>query len=92
MSIIVSNCQHCDEQQFEKLSWVHITIFSVEKLGLFIRQLILDCILALCHSMSDHPKKMKFETAPPQILIKLYTLPLYDYNRRPVIFLDFFEK
>ena len=38
------------------------------------------------HSMSDHPKKMKFETAPPQILIKLYTLPLCDYNRRPVIF------
>ena len=32
------------------------------------------------------PKKMKFETAPPQILIKLYTLPLYDYNRRPVIY------
>ena len=32
------------------------------------------------------PKKMKFETAPPQILIKLYTLPLCDYNRRPVIF------
>ena len=30
------------------------------------------------HSMSDNPKKMKFETAPPQILIKLYTLPLYD--------------
>ena len=32
------------------------------------------------------PKKMKFETASPQILIKLYTLPLCDYNRRPVIF------
>ena len=30
-------------------------------------------------------KKMIFETAPPQILIKLYTLPLCDYNRRPVI-------
>ena len=44
------------------------------------------------HSMSDHPNKMKFETAPPQILIKLYTLPLCDYNRRPVVFLAFFEK
>ena len=33
-----------------------------------------------------NPKKMKFETAPPQILIKLYTLPLCDYNRRPVVF------
>ena len=42
--------------------------------------------------MSDHPKKMKFETAPPQILITWYTLPLCDYNRRPVIFLAFFEK
>ena len=38
------------------------------------------------------PKKMKFEAAPPQILIKLYTVPLCDYNRRPVIFLPFFEK
>ena len=36
-------------------------------------------------------KKMKFETAPHQILIKLYTLPLYDYNRRPVIFEIFFK-
>ena len=46
------------------------------------------CVYSSCvgHSMSDHPKKMKFETAPPQILIKLYTLPLCDYNRRPVIF------
>ena len=41
----------------------------------------------LGHSMSDHPKKMKFETAPPQILIKLYTIPLCDYNRKPVVFL-----
>ena len=35
------------------------------------------------------PKKMKFERAPPQILTKLYTLPLCDYNRRSVIFLAF---
>ena len=26
------------------------------------------------------PEKMKFEMAPPHILIKLYTLPLCDYN------------
>ena len=45
-----------------------------------------ECMNQLGHSMSDHPKKMKFETAPPQILIKLYTLPLCDYNRRPVVF------
>ena len=32
MSITVSNCQHCDEQQFQTLSCVHYTIFSVVKL------------------------------------------------------------
>ena len=45
MSIIVSNCQHCDEQQFQTLSCVHYTIFSVVKLDLFVRAL--DWILAL---------------------------------------------
>ena len=43
MSIIVSNCQHCDEQQFQTLSCVDYTIFSVVKLDL----LLLDRILAL---------------------------------------------
>ena len=47
MSIIVCNCQHCDEQQFQILSCVHYTIFSVVKLDLFIRALLLDRILAL---------------------------------------------
>ena len=47
MSIIVCNCQHCDEQQFQTLSCVHYTIFSVVKLDLFIRALLLDRILAL---------------------------------------------
>ena len=47
MSIIVSNCQHCDEQQFQTLSCVHYAIFSVVKLDLFIRALLLDRILAL---------------------------------------------
>ena len=37
MPIIVSNCQHCDEQEFQTLSCVHYTIFAVVKLGLFIR-------------------------------------------------------
>ena len=37
------------------------------------------------------PPQKKIETAPPQILIKLHTLPLCDYNRRPVIFFSFFE-
>ena len=39
--------QHCDEQQFQTLSCVHYTIFSVVKLDLFIRALLLDRILAL---------------------------------------------
>ena len=47
MSIIVSNCQHCDEQQFQTLSNVHYTIFSVAKLNVFIRALLLDRILTL---------------------------------------------
>ena len=47
MSIIVRNCQHCDEQQFETLSCVHYTIFSVVKLYEFIRALLLDRILVL---------------------------------------------
>ena len=47
MPIIVSNCQHCDKQQFQTLSCVHYTIFSVIKLDLFIRALLLDRILSL---------------------------------------------
>ena len=47
MSIIVFNCQHYDEQQFQTLSCVHYSIFSVVKLDLFIRALLLDRILAL---------------------------------------------
>ena len=39
--------QHCNEQQFQTLSCVHYTIFSVIKLDLFIRALLLDRILAL---------------------------------------------
>ena len=45
MSIIVSNSQHCNEQQFRTLSCVHYTIFSVVKSDLFIRALLLDRIL-----------------------------------------------
>ena len=47
MSIIVSNCQHCDKQQFQTLSCIHYTIFSVAKLDLIIRALLPDRILAL---------------------------------------------
>ena len=47
MSIIVCNCQHCDEQQFQTLSFVHYMIFSVVKLDLFTRALLLDRILPL---------------------------------------------
>ena len=34
------------------------------------------------HSVSNHPKKMKFETVPPQILMKIYTFGLYGQKRR----------
>ena len=40
MSIIVCNCQHCDEQQFQTLSCVHYTIFLIVKLDLFLRALL----------------------------------------------------
>ena len=43
----------------------------------FVYQLILG------HSVSNHPKKMKFETVPPpQILMKIYTFGLYGQKRR----------
>ena len=42
MSIIVSNCQHCNEQQFRTLSCVH---YRLVKSNLFIRALLLDRIL-----------------------------------------------
>ena len=44
---MVYNCQHCDEQQFQTLSCVHYTIFSVVTLDLYIRALLLDRILTL---------------------------------------------
>ena len=47
MSIIVSNYQHCDEQQFQTLSCALYTFFSVTKLDLVIQALLLDYILAL---------------------------------------------
>ena len=47
MLMIVSNFQHCDEQQFQTLSCVHYTIFSAVKLDSFIRALLMDRILAL---------------------------------------------
>ena len=37
MSIIVSNYQHCDEQQFQTLSCALYTFFSVTKLDLVIQ-------------------------------------------------------
>ena len=50
MPMIVSICQHCDEQQFRNTvmcSYVPYTIFSVVKLDLCIRALLLDHILVL---------------------------------------------
>ena len=39
MRMIVSSCQHCDEQQLQTLSCVHYTIFSVVIINIFIRAL-----------------------------------------------------
>ena len=39
-------------------------------------------ILRLGHSVSNHTKKLKFETVPPQILMKIYTFGLYGQNIR----------
>ena len=47
MSIIVSNYQHCDEQQFQTLSCALYTFSSVTKLDLVIQALLLDYIPAL---------------------------------------------
>ena len=53
MSLIVSNCQHCDEQQFQALSCAYTiyTIFLVVKFDLFIRhcyRIVLYCIVLYC--------------------------------------------
>ena len=41
-----------------------------------------EAMIHLGHSVSNHPKKMKFETVPPQILMKIYTFGLYGQKRR----------
>ena len=46
MPMIVSICEHCDEQQFQSLSCVLFTIFSLVKLDLYIRAPLLDDILS----------------------------------------------
>ena len=78
---------------YELINSFRIIICFIILISISINLIIFDHLFIkplLGHSMSDHPKKMKFETAPPQILIKLYTLPLCDYNRRPVVFFSFF--
>ena len=65
MSIIVCNCQHCDKQQFQTLSFVHYTISSVVMSNLFIR---VDRILAL-------KKKLRVRLA--YILLTLFTKLLW---------------
>ena len=46
MSTIVSNCQHCDEQQFQTLPRVHYAIFLVAKLDYSCDHCFMDRILA----------------------------------------------
>ena len=57
MLIIVSNCQHCNLQQLQRLSCVHYTIFSVVKFDILRRALLPDRILALkktTHTLRVH--------------------------------------
>ena len=72
MSIIVSNCQHSDEQQFRThvQSCVHYTIFSVVKSDLFIRALLLDCIIVT----------EKATRTPRVHLVNIYSNGLRDIN------------
>ena len=49
MSIIVSNCQHCEEQQFRTLSCVHYTIFSLVKSDLVMHMFLYEgCYVHIC--------------------------------------------
>ena len=85
MSIIVSNCQHCDEQQFQTLSCVHYTIFSVVNLGSFIRVLILDCILALEKTTrTPHVHLAVFDTG--KIMQRSDQLPPLCYSNVPLFY------
>ena len=40
--MIVSSCQHCDEQQFQTLSYVHYTLLSVVEVSFIHMFIILD--------------------------------------------------
>ena len=57
MSITVSNCQYCDDQQFRTLSWVYYTIFLVVNLDVFIRA------RAVIKSESCYGKKLRVRLA-----------------------------
>ena len=55
--MIVSNCQHCDEQQLQTLSCVHYKILSVLKLDVYIRALLIrlhSCSEKNMHTLSVH--------------------------------------
>ena len=76
MPIIVSSCQHCDEQQFRTLSCVHYPILSVynRKLDLFIRALVLDHILALKKGKRTPHVHLVFDASKSFDKINHYTL------------------
>ena len=73
--------QHCDEQQFQTLSCVHYTIFSVVKLDLFILALLLDSILALEKTMCT-PRVHLVEITLTEALCTSCSLEIY-FNDRP---------
>ena len=89
-SIIWHFCSISDKKNIEKMQLKALRHIYKDYTSSY-EMLREKCNRPMGHSMSDHPQKMKFETASPQILIKWYTLPLCDYNRRTVIFYFFFE-
>ena len=76
MPIFVCNCQHCDEQ-FQTLSCVHYTIFSVVKLDLFIRALLLDRILPL-EKTTRTPRVHLVHHIPADLQVDVYTCSYQD--------------
>ena len=72
--------QHCDEQQFQTLSCVHYTIFSVVKLDLFIQALLLDRILALEKTTRTLRVHLVF------VIIMLYPNLTNEFQKRKLTF------
>ena len=65
MPMIVSGCQHFNEQHFQTLPCLYYAIFSVVKLDLCIRALSL-----------DHTLAQKKNTHTPSVLLDIHVISL----------------